>query len=155
MSIATLWGILQSKGAFQFNISYFAFKIVIHVNLSFLPCAYSHECSSNFEGFDIAAEADEVAEILANFGLEPTEYWPVVEALRKRPDAWIDFMMRYVPPTQRMNIGRDFETCRFVLAMDALFTLAFSKFSSVHQFWITNSDMMGNKFNNDVIVLQI
>jgi len=40
-------------------------------------------------------EADEVAEILANFGLEPSEYWPVVEALRKRPDAWIDFMMRF------------------------------------------------------------
>ena len=40
------------------------------------------------------SEADEVAEILANFGLEPNEYWPVVEALRKRPEAWIDFMMR-------------------------------------------------------------
>jgi len=40
-------------------------------------------------------EADEVAEILANFGLEPNEYWPVVEALRKRPEAWVDFMMRF------------------------------------------------------------
>lgn len=40
-------------------------------------------------------EADEVAEILATFGLEPNEYWPVVEALRKRPEAWIDFMMRF------------------------------------------------------------
>lgn len=40
------------------------------------------------------SEADEVAEILANFGLEPNEYWPVVEALRKRPEAWINFMMR-------------------------------------------------------------
>lgn len=35
-----------------------------------------------------------MAEILANFGLEPNEYWPVVDALRKRPEAWIDFMMR-------------------------------------------------------------
>jgi VIT1/CCC1 family predicted Fe2+/Mn2+ transporter len=40
-------------------------------------------------------EADEVAEILANMGLEPEEYLPVVNALRKRPDAWIDFMMRF------------------------------------------------------------
>lgn len=41
-------------------------------------------------------EASEVAEILADMGLEPDEYWPVVNALRKRPDAWIDFMMRSI-----------------------------------------------------------
>lgn len=75
---------------------------------------------------DTVAEADEVADILANFGLEPSEYWPVVEALRKRPDAWIDFMMRYVPLHIRMNVGREFEIYRFVLAMAVLFTLAFS-----------------------------
>jgi VIT1/CCC1 family predicted Fe2+/Mn2+ transporter len=40
-------------------------------------------------------EADEVAEILASYGLEPNEYWPVVNALRKRPEAWVDFMMRF------------------------------------------------------------
>ncbi|KAL2650199.1 hypothetical protein R1flu_018327 [Riccia fluitans] len=29
------------------------------------------------------------------FGLQPEEYWPVVNALKKRPQAWIDFMMRF------------------------------------------------------------
>jgi hypothetical protein len=43
----------------------------------------------------IYAEAEEVAEILANFGLRPAEYAPVVEALRRRPDDWVEFMMRY------------------------------------------------------------
>ncbi|KAK1301724.1 Vacuolar iron transporter 1.1 [Acorus calamus] len=40
-------------------------------------------------------EAAEVAEILAEYGLEPHEYGPVVEALRKRPQAWLEFMMRF------------------------------------------------------------
>ncbi|OWM68698.1 vacuolar iron transporter 1 [Punica granatum] len=40
-------------------------------------------------------EAAEVAEILAQFGIEPHEYGPVVSALRKRPQAWLDFMMKF------------------------------------------------------------
>ncbi|GLJ35949.1 hypothetical protein SUGI_0721300 [Cryptomeria japonica] len=40
-------------------------------------------------------EAAEVADILAKYGLHPNEYWPVVNALRKRPDAWLEFMMRF------------------------------------------------------------
>lgn len=40
-------------------------------------------------------EASEVADILAQYGLEPNEYWPVVNALRKRPEAWLEFMMRF------------------------------------------------------------
>lgn len=39
-------------------------------------------------------EAAEVAEILAQYGIEPHEYAPVVNALRKRPQAWLDFMMK-------------------------------------------------------------
>lgn len=42
------------------------------------------------------AEAAEVAEILAQYGIEPHEYGPVVSALRKKPQAWLDFMMKYV-----------------------------------------------------------
>ncbi|XP_030442748.1 vacuolar iron transporter 1-like [Syzygium oleosum] len=41
------------------------------------------------------AEAAEVAEILAQYGLEPNEYRPVVNALRKRPQAWLEFMMKF------------------------------------------------------------
>ncbi|MCO5579125.1 hypothetical protein L7F22_032977 [Adiantum nelumboides] len=40
-------------------------------------------------------EMEEVAEILAKFGLQPSEYKPVVEALRKRPTDWLEFMMRF------------------------------------------------------------
>uniref|UniRef100_A0A6M2EQU7 Vacuolar iron transporter n=1 Tax=Populus davidiana TaxID=266767 RepID=A0A6M2EQU7_9ROSI len=40
-------------------------------------------------------EAAEVAEILAHYGIEPHEYGPVVSALRKKPQAWLDFMMKF------------------------------------------------------------
>lgn len=100
-------------------------SIFVALLLNFLPCSY-FKVRLQLEGFDTVAEADEVAEILANFGLEPSEYWPVVEALRKRPDAWIDFMMRYVPLHIRMNVGREFDIYRFVLAMAIFLTLAFS-----------------------------
>ncbi|KAL5553284.1 hypothetical protein UlMin_040685 [Ulmus minor] len=40
-------------------------------------------------------EAAEVAEILAEYGIEPHEYTPVVNALRRKPQAWLDFMMKF------------------------------------------------------------
>ncbi|CAJ1936747.1 unnamed protein product [Sphenostylis stenocarpa] len=40
-------------------------------------------------------EAAEVAEILAQYGVEAHEYAPVVNALRKNPQAWLDFMMKF------------------------------------------------------------
>jgi VIT1/CCC1 family predicted Fe2+/Mn2+ transporter len=40
-------------------------------------------------------EAREVTEVVQSYGLTPEECQPVVEALRKRPQAWIDFMMRF------------------------------------------------------------
>ncbi|KAH7436411.1 hypothetical protein KP509_05G018600 [Ceratopteris richardii] len=40
-------------------------------------------------------EAQEVADILAKFGLQPSEYKPVVESIRKRPSDWLEFMMRF------------------------------------------------------------
>ncbi|XP_002977784.2 vacuolar iron transporter 1.2 [Selaginella moellendorffii] len=51
-------------------------------------------------------EAEEVAEILANFGLMQSEYEPVVAALRKRRDAWVDFMMRFELGLERPEPGR-------------------------------------------------
>ncbi len=41
------------------------------------------------------AEAAEVAEVLASYGVTPEESQPVVEALRRRPRSWVDFMMRF------------------------------------------------------------
>ncbi|XP_024019346.1 vacuolar iron transporter 1 [Morus notabilis] len=40
-------------------------------------------------------EAAEVAQILADYGIEPHEYAPVVNALRRKPQAWLDFMMKF------------------------------------------------------------
>jgi VIT1/CCC1 family predicted Fe2+/Mn2+ transporter len=40
-------------------------------------------------------EAQEISEIFQAYGLTSEECSPVVEALQKRPEAWIDFMMRF------------------------------------------------------------
>lgn len=41
------------------------------------------------------AEKSEVADVLMSFGLTAEESAPVVEALSRRPEAWVDFMMRF------------------------------------------------------------
>ncbi|KAJ3679644.1 hypothetical protein LUZ60_017655 [Juncus effusus] len=40
-------------------------------------------------------EAAEIGDILSQYGLQPDEYWPVVNALRRNPQAWLDFMMKF------------------------------------------------------------
>ncbi len=40
-------------------------------------------------------EKAEVSKVFRNYGLTVEEADPVVEALSKRPDAWVDFMMRF------------------------------------------------------------
>lgn len=40
------------------------------------------------------AEAAECAEILAQYGAEPHEYEGVVNALKRNPKHWLDFMMK-------------------------------------------------------------
>jgi len=42
-----------------------------------------------------AEEEAEVEQVFRGYGLTPEECAPIVERLRKRPDAWIDFMMRF------------------------------------------------------------
>jgi VIT1/CCC1 family predicted Fe2+/Mn2+ transporter len=42
-----------------------------------------------------AIEAHEVTEVFLSYGLTAEESAPVVEALRKRPEAWVEFMMRF------------------------------------------------------------
>ena len=41
------------------------------------------------------AEKAEVLDVFTSYGLGEVESAPIVEALSKRPDAWIDFMMRF------------------------------------------------------------
>jgi len=40
-------------------------------------------------------ETSEIAKIFESYGLTPQQSQPVVAALRARPEAWVDFMMRF------------------------------------------------------------
>ena len=40
-------------------------------------------------------EAREITEIFSTYGIAPAESAPVVAALRRNPEAWVDFMMRF------------------------------------------------------------
>jgi len=52
------------------------------------------------------AEAEEVRQVFVTYGLTPTEAKPVVEALRQRPSAWVDFMMRFELGLEKPNPKR-------------------------------------------------
>jgi VIT1/CCC1 family predicted Fe2+/Mn2+ transporter len=41
------------------------------------------------------AEAKEVSDVFASYGVSAKDAAPVVSALRARPEAWVDFMMRF------------------------------------------------------------
>src|SRR5712692_7853328 len=51
-------------------------------------------------------EAAEVMELLQSHGLTAEESAPVVAALRKRPEAWRDFMMRFELGLEKPDPGR-------------------------------------------------
>ena len=53
-----------------------------------------------------ADEAAEVVEVLQQYGLRAEEARPVVEALQKRPEAWVDFMMRFELGLERPDPSR-------------------------------------------------
>src|SRR5271155_5810003 len=40
-------------------------------------------------------EEEEIYEIFEQYGVERSESMPVLEALKRRPQAWVDFMMRF------------------------------------------------------------
>jgi VIT1/CCC1 family predicted Fe2+/Mn2+ transporter len=42
-----------------------------------------------------SAEMEEITEIFSRYGITAAESAPVVNALRRRPQAWVDFMMRF------------------------------------------------------------
>ncbi len=51
-------------------------------------------------------EAAEVRDIFKTYGLTDEESAPVVEALRKRPQDWVDFMMRFELGLEKPEPGR-------------------------------------------------
>src|SRR4029077_12721475 len=42
-----------------------------------------------------AAEAAEVRDVLRSYGLTAEQSQPILDAFRKKPQAWVDFMMRF------------------------------------------------------------
>src|SRR5436190_8226276 len=53
-------------------------------------------------------EASEVAEVFQSYGLTTEESTLIVGALRKRPEAWVDFMMRFELGLEKPNPRRAF-----------------------------------------------
>ena len=51
-------------------------------------------------------EASEVAEVFESYGLTTEESTLIVDALRKRPQAWVDFMMRFELGLEKPNPRR-------------------------------------------------
>jgi VIT1/CCC1 family predicted Fe2+/Mn2+ transporter len=51
-------------------------------------------------------EAREVAEVFYAYGLNEAQTEPIVQALRDRPDAWVDFMMRFELGLEKPNPKR-------------------------------------------------
>lgn len=52
------------------------------------------------------AEAKEVSDIFRSYGLTQEECQPVVDALRNKPKAWVDFMMRFELGLEEPDPGR-------------------------------------------------
>src|SRR5918992_1220917 len=51
-------------------------------------------------------EMREVAEVFQAYGLTEQQTWPIVQALRKQPRNWIDFMMRFELGLEKPNPRR-------------------------------------------------
>ncbi len=53
-----------------------------------------------------AVEASEVAEIFREYGLSDEEIHPILKSFQKRPNEWIDFMMRFELGLEKPDPGR-------------------------------------------------
>jgi vacuolar iron transporter family protein len=54
----------------------------------------------------LGAEVAETEEILESYGLTPEETRPIVAAMQKRPEAWVDWMMRFELGLEKPQAGR-------------------------------------------------
>ena len=53
-------------------------------------------------------EMREVAEVFQAYGLSEDETWPIVQALKRQPQNWIDFMMRFELGLEKPDPSRAF-----------------------------------------------
>jgi VIT1/CCC1 family predicted Fe2+/Mn2+ transporter len=51
-------------------------------------------------------EMREVAEVFETYGLTEEQTWPIVDALRRQPGKWVDFMMRFELGLEKPNPKR-------------------------------------------------
>jgi VIT1/CCC1 family predicted Fe2+/Mn2+ transporter len=51
-------------------------------------------------------EMREVAEVFQAYGLNEEETWPIVQALKRQPRNWVDFMMRFELGLEKPQPGR-------------------------------------------------
>src|ERR1041384_5976710 len=51
-------------------------------------------------------EMREVAEVFQAYGLSEDETWPIVQALKRQPRNWVDFMMRFELGLEKPEPGR-------------------------------------------------
>lgn len=51
-------------------------------------------------------EMREVAEVFQAYGLSESETWPIVQALKRQPRNWVDFMMRFELGLEKPQPGR-------------------------------------------------
>src|SRR4029453_14113537 len=59
------------------------------------------------EGAEIPhEEMREVAEVFQAYGLSEDETWPIVQALKRQPRNWVDFMMRFELGLEKPEPGR-------------------------------------------------
>jgi VIT1/CCC1 family predicted Fe2+/Mn2+ transporter len=61
-------------------------------------------------------EMEEVAEVFRSYGLKDEEIVPILQALRKRPQAWIDFMMRFELGLEKPEPGRSLRSALTIAA---------------------------------------
>ncbi len=72
-------------------------------------------------------EEEEIYEIFEQYGVERKESMPVLEALKRRPQAWIDFMMRFelgLEEPQRNRASRSAITIALSYVVGGLIPLA-------------------------------
>jgi VIT1/CCC1 family predicted Fe2+/Mn2+ transporter len=62
------------------------------------------------------AEKGEVMDVFVSYGLTKVESAPIVDALSKRPDAWIDFMMRFELGLEKPDPKRAFTSALTIAA---------------------------------------
>jgi len=55
-------------------------------------------------------EMEEVAEIFRGYGLSESEVQPIVAALKEKPAAWVDFMMRFELGLEKPDPGRGMQS---------------------------------------------